>query len=380
MMRQVFTAKLLISVFLAGSVLTGAVRAQDMKPTEKSLDLTRAEETIYKNLRGVIDHGANLYNQGDWNGCYRLWEGALMTLKPLLDHRSKLQAAIDTGIGEARKDPSLWHRAWVLRPVLDKIRADIRADHPQLAKREAASARIVAPKSSPKTLWDRLGGERGVTNIVDDFVELTALDPKVDFFRGGKYKPTNTEVAKMKRELVEQISEASGGPLKYKGPDMKAVHKDMGITDSQFHAAAANLKKALEKNKVAAEDVEKVISAVGRYRKEIVEPKEKEEKKPAEKKEEKKPAGAASVQGHITFQGKPLTGGTIVLMSAQGNSGGDIKADGTYRVEGVKPGEYTVSVKGGKGDAVPAKYGDPKTSGLMINVTAGTQSFDIDLR
>ena len=40
----------------------------------------------------------------------------------------------------------------------------------------------------PKTLWDRLGGEAGVSKVVDDFVAAAATDPKVDFSRGGKYK------------------------------------------------------------------------------------------------------------------------------------------------------------------------------------------------
>jgi hemoglobin len=364
----------MLAVCLAALLCAGAVQAQDKKPADKPLERKTLDESVYQNLRGIIDHGANLYNQGDWNGCYRLWEGALMTLKPLLDHRPKLQEAIEKGITDARQDPALWHRAWVLRPVLDKIRADINADYPHKKKREAGAPAVAEQK--PKTLWDRLGGDPGVTKIVDDFVNLAAPNPKVDFFRGGKFTPTAAEVAKMKRELIEQISEASGGPLKYKGPDMKKVHKGMGITDAQFNAAGEDLKKALEKNNVVPEDVEKVLNALGSYRKEIVEPKKKDEKK----QEEKKPAGAASVEGHISFQGKPLSGGTVVLASAQGNAAGDITVTGTYRVEGVKPGEYSVSIMAAKADGVPAKFGDPKTSGLKISVQDGKNTFDIELR
>jgi hemoglobin len=367
----------MLTVCLAALLCAGVGQAQDKKAADRPLERKALDESVYQNLRGLIDHGANLYNQGDWNGCYRLWEGALTTLKPLLDHRPKLQEAIEKGVADARQDPALWHRAWVLRPVLDKIRADINADYPHQKKREAGAPAITA--QNPKTLWDRLGGAPGVTKIVDDFVNLAAPDPKVDFFRGGKYKPTAAEVAKMKRELIEQISEASGGPLKYKGPDMKKVHKGMGITDAQFKAAGEDLKKALEQNNVAPQDVEKVLNSLGSYRKEIVEPK-KEEKKPVEKKEGKKAAGASSVEGHITFQGKPLSGGTVLFGSAQGNAAGDITVTGTYRVEGVKPGEYAVSIMAAKADAVPAKFGDPKTSGLRISVQDGKNNFDIELR
>src|SRR5215469_1232783 len=95
---------LMLSVCLAAPMFAGVARAQDKKPAEKPLDRKALDESIYQNLRGTIDHGASLYNQGDWNGCYRLWEGALMTLKPMLDHRPKLQEAIESGIAEARQD------------------------------------------------------------------------------------------------------------------------------------------------------------------------------------------------------------------------------------------------------------------------------------
>jgi hemoglobin len=295
---------MVFSTCLAMLMLTDAAKAQDNKPTGKALDHA-LDESIYQSLRSLIDQGADLYNQGDWNGCYRLWEGALMMLKPLvgdrplrswvrtthsenavyMDARKTLQSqlgdrpglkeVIDTALATAQQTPQIYRRAFILRVVLDQVRAEIRP-----AKTEAAKGpKPSSPPQAKKTLWDRLGGEPGVTKIVDDFVNLAAPDPKVDFFRGGKFQMTAEQVAKMKRELVEQISEASGGPLKYKGPDMKTVHKGMGITDAQFNALAADLKKALEKNKVAPEDIKKVLDAVDSYRKEIVEPKKLEGKK-----------------------------------------------------------------------------------------------------
>ena len=269
----------------------------------------------------------------------------------------------------------------MLRVVLDQLRAETRP--------AAVEAREKQPDKGLKasdTLWDRLGGEAGVTKVVDDFVNLTAPDAKVDFDRRGKYKLPPEKVVQMKRELVEQISQASGGPLKYTGPDMKTVHKGMGITDAQFNAAAANLKKALEQNNVAAVDVKKVLDAVGSYRKEIVEPKKAEDnekksgEKKEEKKEEKKPAGKASVQGKVTFQGALLAGGTVAFVSKNDKAEATIAADGSYKLDGIKPDEYKVCVKGHAGVVIPAKYGDPKTSGLVFNVIDGKQQFDIGLQ
>ncbi len=369
------------AAFLAVILATGATAAQDKKPDSKPLDRKALDESIYQSLRGIIDHGADLYNQGDWSGCYRLWEGALMSLKPMLDHRPKLQEAIDGGLSKARQDAVQWQRAWALRPVLDKIRADINADYPHKRKREVGEPPFAKEEAKPKTLWDRLGGEAGVSKIVDDFFTLATPNPKIDFSRGGKYKPTPNQIAKMKRELVEQFSQASGGPLKYTGPDMKSVHQGMGITEAQFDAAAADLKTILERNKVAPEDVKQILDAVASYRKEIVEPKKteekkREEKKPAEKKEEKKPAGKASVQGTVMLGGAPLPGGTITFVSKDGKAEAMIAADGSYKVEGIKPGVYKVSVKGAN---VPAVFGDPDKSSLAYTVKDGAQTHDIML-
>jgi len=359
---------------------------------------------IYTNLKEVINHGADLYNSGDWNGCYRLWEGALMSIKPLLAHHGDLQKTIDTALTNARQDAMLYRRAFVLRTALDQVRSELKGGAPPKAK-GADKTPVDMPKA--KILWDRLGGEEGVTRIVDDFVNAAVADPKVDFFRHGKYKPDDIEkIVKMKREIVEQVSQATGGPLKYTGPDMKKVHKDMGITDAQFDATAAHIKKALEKNKVADQDVATVMAAVNSHRKEVVAPKKPEEKKPEDKKPEDKkkedkktedkkpddkkkedkkkddkpPAGAASVQGKITLKGQPVAGGMITFVKNAVKVQGLIAADGSYEVKGLPPGDYAVSVQGAQANAVPAKYGDADKSGLAVTIVNGKQTFDIALQ
>jgi hemoglobin len=239
--------------------LAGVCRAQADAPLErKALD-----QRVYAVLREVINRGADLYNEpvNDRAGCYRLYQGSLLTLRPLLDHRPEQQKAIDEGLAEAERQPTPGESAFVLRRVMDRLRADVRPD-------------------AKTTLWDRLGGQKGVAKVVDDFVALAAQNPKVDFTRGGKFKLDDAAVADLKKKLVEFVSAATGGPLKYTGKDMKEVHKGMGITDEQFDAAAADLTKALEQNKVKAEDAQALLKIVETTRKEIVEPKPADDKKP----------------------------------------------------------------------------------------------------
>ena len=132
--------------------------------------------------------------------------------------------------------------------------------------------RIGPPKG--KTLWDGLGGEVNLKKVIDQFVVAVAKDPKVNFFRGGKILLDAAGVARLKKLLVEFVSIATGGPLKYTGRSMRGVHKGMMITDAEFDALAGHLKTALEKNGARPEEVKAVLAIVGSTRKDIVEKKE----------------------------------------------------------------------------------------------------------
>jgi hemoglobin len=274
-MRSLLWKSLLI---LIASVSTfgspGNACAADEKDAPAPLDRKTLDESLYKTLKDVINRGADLYNSGDRAACYHLYEGALLALKPLLDHRPDAQKAISTGLADADRMTSITDRAFALRAVIDKIRSDI---HPK--KSDATTGGPKPPSTGgKKALWDRLGGDANVKKVVDDFVELAATDPKVDFDRGGKYKLDAKKVADLKKLLVEMVSSVSGGPLKYEGRSMKEVHKGMGITDDQFNASAADLKKALEVNGAKPEDAKELLDIVETTRKDIVEPKQTEAK------------------------------------------------------------------------------------------------------
>ena len=60
-------------------------------------------------------------------------------------------------------------------------------------------------------MWDALGGEAGVKQIIDDFVDLAAKDPKVNFTRNGKYTLDAATLDKVKKELVKQLGYRIGG-------------------------------------------------------------------------------------------------------------------------------------------------------------------------
>jgi hemoglobin len=378
-----------------------------------------AEQKLYDLLRDVINEGVDLYTNRDYAGCYHFWQGSLRTLSPFLEQHGDWQKLIDGALAEARGTPVMWERDWILRRAMDKIRDDI---HPP-RKAEGATERLPAPagpgpatrgpeprpagSEPPKaaTLWDRLGGEKGVAKVVDDLCDVASKDPKVDFTRGGRYQPTKDDLAKFKKEMVDWVSSKTGGPFQYTGENMKKAHQGMKITDAQFDALAADLKSVLEKNGVKGDDQRAVLQTVESTRKDIVEKKadEEPEKKPEEKKDgeaksgEKRPGedktsegkkAEATVVGHVTYRGQPLPG-TITLTAKDGTvASGAIDEDGAFKVEAVKPGSYKVTVKG-SGDKdkdvrvpakIPANYSDPRKTDLTVDVKEGKQTADFELK
>jgi hemoglobin len=245
------------------TVLTGFLCAGDQLGTPGS-NGKALDKQIRASLPKVINTGADLFNEGDRAGCYRLYQGSLLTLRPLLEHHPDLQKAIDNAMADADQQPTVGARAFALRSALDKIREKLRSP-------DATAKPGEKPAGKPETLWDRLGGEKNVRKVVDDLVALAAKDPKVNFDRNGKYKFDPVKLADFKEQMVDFISAAAGGPLQYTGKSMKEVHKGMGITTAEFNALAADLRKALEQNGARRADVDALLKAVEATRKDIVE-------------------------------------------------------------------------------------------------------------
>ena len=115
--------------------------------------------------------------------------------------------------------------------------------------------------------------------------------------------------------------------------------------------------------------------------------------------------GTGNVAGKVTFQGKPLVYGTVLLIGSDSKSvQAQIQPDGSYSASGLAPGEVKVAVNSPNPKrvainaawkdpnkkppplevpgwfAIPQKYEDVSTSGLTIPLMSGANEFDIDLK
>lgn len=115
-----------------------------------------------------------------------------------------------------------------------------------------------------KSLYDRLGGKPAIQAVVDDFIGNVAADKRINGFFAS------TNIPRLNSMLVNQICEATGGPCKYTGRDMKSTHTGMGVTDAHFNALVEDLVKSLDKFSVPAKEKNELLTALASMKGDIV--------------------------------------------------------------------------------------------------------------
>lgn len=126
------------------------------------------------------------------------------------------------------------------------------------------SACVNTPASKPVPLYERLGGKPAITAVIDDFVANVAADARIN------RQFAQTDIARLKRLLVEQVCAASGGPCQYTGRDMKSAHAHLKITHADFSALVEDLTRTLDKFKVPDQEKGELMSLLGPMQRDIV--------------------------------------------------------------------------------------------------------------
>ncbi len=142
-----------------------------------------------------------------------------------------------------------------------------------------------ASEATEKTaLYARLGGEVGISNIVNDALPRLLQDPRVNWDRKGvkrsglfhhgpsvTWNATPQNVASLKQHLIEFLALASGGPAHYTGKEIKPGHAGMQISNPEFDAAVGDFKASLDSLKVPNADQKELLAIIESTRPEIVE-------------------------------------------------------------------------------------------------------------
>lgn len=134
------------------------------------------------------------------------------------------------------------------------------------------------------SLYARLGGQAGISNIVSDFSARALDDPRVNWAREGvkrggfslhhdqsvAWHPTPQNATQLKTHMVEFLALATGGPPKYTGKQIEAAHASMHISNPEFDAAVGDLKASLDKLQVPNLEQKELLAIVESTRPQIV--------------------------------------------------------------------------------------------------------------
>lgn len=116
-----------------------------------------------------------------------------------------------------------------------------------------------------RTLFDRLGGIDAITAVVEDFRDRVAADDKINL------KFARTDLARLRKMLIDQVCEATGGPCRYNGRSMKEAHAGMKVTKGEFNALVDDLVSTLKQFNVPGAEQDELLAILGPLKADIVE-------------------------------------------------------------------------------------------------------------
>lgn len=148
----------------------------------------------------------------------------------------------------------------------------------------AGSTNRPAQAENKLALFDRLGGEAGISNIVADFMPRALDDPRVNWARKGlkrggfsfhrnqsiAWNASPQNVALLNRHMVEFLALATGGPARYTGQEIEAAHARLRISNPEFDAVMGDLKASLDRLRLPNTEQKELLAIVESTRPQIV--------------------------------------------------------------------------------------------------------------
>ncbi len=118
--------------------------------------------------------------------------------------------------------------------------------------------------SQSSTLFEQLGGESGLNRIVDDFLAVSAGDPRIaPHFR-------HTHIPRFRNKFYEHLCELSDGPCVYSGDPMLEVHRGMQINAEAFNAVVEAMQVAMERSATPQRTQNRLLARLAPFHREII--------------------------------------------------------------------------------------------------------------
>ena len=115
------------------------------------------------------------------------------------------------------------------------------------------------------SLYDRLGGGDAINALTESWVARVGGDDRAN----GKF--VRTDIERLKKEIVDQLCEATGGPCTYTGRSMLETHAGMKVTAGEFDVVMQHLDAALDELNVPKTEQDELVDLLRPMRADIVE-------------------------------------------------------------------------------------------------------------
>lgn len=106
------------------------------------------------------------------------------------------------------------------------------------------------------TLFDKLGGQQGIDQLVDDFYKRVMADSTLNHFFA------QTDMDKQRRHQAAFFSLIFDGPKQYTGRQMEVTHTGMNLQEPHFEAIVKHFRESLAKGGASSDDINAAVDRV----------------------------------------------------------------------------------------------------------------------
>jgi len=122
---------------------------------------------------------------------------------------------------------------------------------------------VACASNDAPSLYTRLGGDKGLTKIVDRTLNRAAQDPRTLRSLDG------VKLATVKLSIVKQLCSLTGGGCVYDGETMARSHKDLKIVASEFDGLVDILRDELDQAEVGASAKNQLLKLLAPMKRDI---------------------------------------------------------------------------------------------------------------
>ena len=119
-----------------------------------------------------------------------------------------------------------------------------------------------------KTLYERIGGYDAIAAATDELLRRLTSDPEIGVYWRGH----STDSMKRDRQLlIDFLCEAIGGPVIYRGRDMRTSHQGLRITERDWQITIDHIAGTLDHLGVTDTERQEFLDCAASVKDDIVE-------------------------------------------------------------------------------------------------------------